>query len=139
MSLFVLDTDILSLYAGGVEPARSRIDPHDPAELAITVITVEEQMSGWYDYIRRHAGPARQARGYANLASTVRFLGRWHILPYAEADIARFNALLGLKLNVRRNDLRIAAIALAAGATLVTRNARDFSRVPGLIHENWAA
>ena len=35
------------------------------------------------------------------------------------------------------NDLWIAAQALAAGATLITDNEREFSRVPGLVTEDW--
>ena len=34
-------------------------------------------------------------------------------------------------------DLQIAAVALANNLTLVTHNAREFSRVPGLILEDW--
>lgn len=34
-------------------------------------------------------------------------------------------------------DLRIAAIALARGLTVVTGNVRHFQRVPGLPIENW--
>jgi tRNA(fMet)-specific endonuclease VapC len=36
-------------------------------------------------------------------------------------------------------DMRIAAIALAHGLTLVTGNVRHFARVPGLTVENWLA
>ena len=35
------------------------------------------------------------------------------------------------------NDTWIAAQALAEGAVLVSANVREFSRVPGLRHENW--
>lgn len=37
------------------------------------------------------------------------------------------------------NDLLIAAHARSLGLTLVTNNMREFSRVPGLLVENWLA
>jgi tRNA(fMet)-specific endonuclease VapC len=35
------------------------------------------------------------------------------------------------------NDMLIAAHALALGCVLVTDNVREFSRIPGLVVENW--
>jgi tRNA(fMet)-specific endonuclease VapC len=40
-------------------------------------------------------------------------------------------------LNVLKNDLRIAAVTLEHGGILVSRNLRDFQRVPGLQVEDW--
>jgi len=112
---------------------------HPPAELAITVITVEEQISGWYGLLRRAKNPREHARVYQRLTDTVSALADVQILSFTEAAIARFHQLEALKLNVGKMDLRIAATVLEHGGILVTRNTRDFERVPGLMLENWAA
>jgi tRNA(fMet)-specific endonuclease VapC len=39
---------------------------------------------------------------------------------------------------IGRTDLLIASIALARGATLITRNVRHFQLIPGIRIENWA-
>jgi len=41
------------------------------------------------------------------------------------------------KIKGSTHDLRIAATCVASSATLVTRNRRDFQRVPGLSVEFW--
>ncbi len=43
-----------------------------------------------------------------------------------------------LKLNVRKMDLRIAAVVLEIDATLVTCNVRDFKQVPALRWVDWS-
>ena len=53
MSLYVLDTDMLTLYRRGHEAVMRQALMHPPEDLAITVITVEEQLSGWYTLLRR--------------------------------------------------------------------------------------
>ena len=47
--------------------------------------------------------------------------------------------LKGLKLGVKHADLRIAAITLEHGGTLVTRNVRDFQAIPDLSIVDWSA
>jgi tRNA(fMet)-specific endonuclease VapC len=107
--------------------------------VVITVISLEEQLSGWYRLLRQVTQPDDLARTYQNLIATVQFLARLPILPFQPAAIARCKQLIGMKLNVGRMDLRIAAIALEHGGIVVTRNKRDFARVPGLIVEDWSA
>ena len=48
MSLSVLDTDMLTLVQEGHPTVGQRFLQHRPEELAITVLTIEEQLSGWY-------------------------------------------------------------------------------------------
>lgn len=64
MTLFVLDTDHLSLYQRGVEPLVSRLLSHSPDELAITIITVEEQLRGRLAQIRKAATAAHLSESY---------------------------------------------------------------------------
>jgi tRNA(fMet)-specific endonuclease VapC len=66
-------------------------------------------------------------------------LGGLTILTFPEPAIRRYEQLKSSRLNVGKKDLRIAAIALEHGGIVVTRNLRDFQRVPGLTVENWAA
>lgn len=138
MSLYLLDTDTLSLYRRGHAAVVRHTLTYPPETLAITIITVEEQMSGWYTLLRRAKTPAEIAPIYNRLAETVTFLSRTRILSFTESTIAHYERLQALKLRIGTMDLRIAAIALAHTATLVTRNKQDFQLIPNLIIEDWA-
>jgi tRNA(fMet)-specific endonuclease VapC len=139
MSLYVLDTDMLSLYQRGFPNVVAKVDARSPSEMAITVITVEEEITGWYSLLRKVRRPDEQVRAYERLAQAIPHLARWQIIPMSLPALMRYEALLRMKLNVRKMDLRIAAIVLEIGATLVSRNLRDFRRVPGLVVEDWAS
>ena len=52
MSLFVLDTDTLSLYWRGDLTVRQRVDAQPSTDVAITVMSVDEQLTGWYTLVR---------------------------------------------------------------------------------------
>jgi tRNA(fMet)-specific endonuclease VapC len=138
MSLYVLDTDILSLYRRGHALLKQRIEDDTSLDLAITVMSVEERLSGWYTMLRQVTHPPDLARAYAELADSTQFLGTWAILSFTEPAIARYDQLAAMKLNVRKMDLRIAAITLEHGGILITRNLRDFRRIPNLVVEDWS-
>jgi tRNA(fMet)-specific endonuclease VapC len=138
MAQYILDTDTVSLLQSGDPVVLARVGAHPPADIVTTAITVEEQLSGWYTYLRRATRPNDIELAYTRLIQAVANLATLPLLTYTVAAIARFEALRKLKLNVGKNDLRIAAIALEAGAVVVTRNVRDFGRVPGLVIEDWS-
>jgi tRNA(fMet)-specific endonuclease VapC len=50
---YILDTDILTLYQEGQPQVCQNVAAHSSEELAISIITVEEQLSGWFSMIRR--------------------------------------------------------------------------------------
>jgi tRNA(fMet)-specific endonuclease VapC len=138
MSLYVLDTDVLTLFEKGDPVVIRNVIAHTADGLAITVISVEEQLSGWYAQVRRVKRRDLLAQAYQRLATNVEFLADMLILPFPEPAIVRYENLKTLGLNVRKMDLRIAAVTLEHGGILVTRNLRDFQRIPNLIVENWA-
>ena len=138
MNLYVLDTDTLSLLQRGHPLVTQRCAAKSPGELAITVSSVEEQLSGRLRFIRKVRKPDDLDRAYQSLIGTVRSLSRLPIMSFPPAAFTRYHQLIGLKLNVGRMDLRIAATVLEVGGILVTRNVRDFGRIAGLILEDWS-
>ena len=62
-------------------------------------------------------------------------------LPFDDAAAERYGRiraeLTAQGLLIGGNDMLIAAIALAKGCTLVTHNTSEFSRVTGLVIEDW--
>lgn len=62
-------------------------------------------------------------------------------LPFDDAAADQFAAfrvhLESLGQVIGSYDMQIAAIALANGCTRVTHNTSEFSRVPGLVIEDW--
>jgi tRNA(fMet)-specific endonuclease VapC len=86
---------------------------------------------------RRSEGEAR-VRAYAKFMETVLFFASIPVVPFDLACEQKFQELRSLRLRVGSQDLRIAATALAGNLTLVTRNRRDFERVPELLIEDWS-
>lgn len=138
MSLFLLDTDILSLYQREHPVVSPRIDAVAAGELGITVISVEEQLTGWYSLLRKAKMPSKLAEAYQRLAESIPKLARFRIVSFTEPAMIRYGELSRQKLRVGKNDLRIAAITLEHGGIVVSRNLRDFQRVPGLTVEDWS-
>lgn len=138
MSLYILDSDHLSLYQRGHQPLAPHLASIPPERIAITIISVEELLRGRLAQIRRATTPQARVQAYHWLWETVDFLRDFTILKYtAEAD-AHFERFRAQKIRSGSQDLRIAAITLSHQATLVTRNRRDFETIPTLKIEDWS-
>lgn len=142
MSLYILDTDILSLHQIRHAAVLDRVTHHlgiPDDVLGLTVTTLDEQIDGWRSSFKRAKDNTARAAATLSFARAVISWQEFRILPTSEAAFATYERLLRMRLNVRANDLRIASVALDLGATVVTRNRRDFGRVPNLPIEDWSA
>jgi tRNA(fMet)-specific endonuclease VapC len=136
--LHIFDTDHISLLQRRNAHVIARLERISLDERAVTIITVIEQIQGRLAVIHHATSEADVARGCERLQETMGFYASIYVLPYdVEAQI-QFAYLRRQQVRIGTQDLRIAAIALSKNATLVTRNTRDFAKVPGLHIVDWS-
>lgn len=129
--MFALDTDTVSHFLRGEGRVAQRLLATDFARISLPAIVVHELR---YGALHRGLGEQR-------LQDLESFLGCLAVLPFDDAAAA-VSARMRVALERQGQqigpfDLLIAGTVLASGATLVTRNQREFSRVPGLQIEDW--
>jgi tRNA(fMet)-specific endonuclease VapC len=135
---YVLDTDHVSLLQRRQPQVVHRLSIVPAADVAVTIITVDEQLQGRLAVIRRAKTQVNAARGYERLNEIIRFYASVTVALYDSAAALQFDELRQEGVRIGTQDLRITAITLTQGMTLVTRNARDFRQVPGLLMEDWS-
>lgn len=140
MSLFILDTDHVSLWFRGHSSISVRAAQLS-SNIAVTIITVQELFNGWVVNINNPSQANNLVELYTRFWATVDFLQSVRILNFDAAADTQYRQLLkehsALRKNRIQKDVRIAAIALSVNGILVTCNQRDFSQVPGLVLEDW--
>ncbi|MEB3830777.1 type II toxin-antitoxin system VapC family toxin [Phormidium sp. CCY1219] len=140
MTLWVLDTDCVSLFQRRHPMVTQRVSQVNPEEIAVTIVTVEEQMRGWLKAISNSSQSKQSDRliwAYKGLRQGVEYFNSIEVLDFDEEAATRYAEWVGQKIRIGRQDLKIAAIAIANHGILVTRNRRDFERVPDLRFEDW--
>lgn len=139
MSLYVLDTDHITLLRKGHPDVVRRVTAVAASEIAISIISVEEQFRGWFTQVRKARDATRLARAYEGLWDVIEMSRSLPVLPFSRSAVDRYVNLRKSLPRVGKQDLAIAAIALEFQATVVTRNRQDFELVPNLVVEDWTA
>ncbi len=130
--LHIFDTDHICLLQRRDANVIARLERISLDERAVTILTVIEQIQGRLAVIHHATSEADVARGCERLQETMGFYASIYVLPYDVEAQLQFAHLRRQQGRIGTQDLRIAAIALSKNATLVTRNTRDFAKVPGL-------
>ncbi len=129
---YLLDTNVCIAAMRGKKPLVSaRLAARPPADLLVCSVVVGELC----------VGAAKSRNPTAEQALVDAFLAPYLSLPFDDTAARRYAEirvhLEAQGLTISDLDLEIAAIALANGLTLVTHNTNEFSRVPGLVLEDW--
>ena len=102
-----------------------------PSDLATSIIVKAELC----------VGPNRKKSHSTEPAKLARFLSRVKILPFDDNCAEEFGRLAAHVLDagtpVGALDVQIGATARAFSLIVVTRNAKDFGKLPGIQIENW--
>jgi len=129
--VYLLDANAVIDYLRGKGAVAANMLAVPPAEIALPAIAAYEVWVG----VMGSQNAARRTVLFEQLLASLR------ILPF-DGGTSRKAAELRHVLERRGDaigplDTLIAATALANDATLVTRNVREFARVPGLNVVNW--
>jgi tRNA(fMet)-specific endonuclease VapC len=138
--IIAFDTDVLTEILLGTPAFVARVSTIGPANQAIPVIVVEELVRGRLSAIRQaEAGKPKWniEQAYELFEMTLQDVRRYRILPYTTQAHSLFEGWRQQKLRVATHDLRIAAICMAHSATLVSRNRKDYQRIPELSVDYW--
>ena len=129
--MFVLDTNTLVYFFRGEGGVAARMLATPPSAVAVPTVVLYELETG----IAKSNDPSRRRGQLDQLLRAVA------LLPFGVEE-ARAAALVRAQLEqagtpIGPMDTLIAASALAHRGTLVTRNVREFGRVPGLSVQDW--
>jgi tRNA(fMet)-specific endonuclease VapC len=141
MTCYVLDTDHLSLYERAHPQICARIlqtRQQSSDTLFTTVVSLEEQYAGRIAQIRKATTSQTLVGAYEKLKQTFILFSELEILEYNLIADRYFREFRKAGIRIGSLDLRIAAITLASGGILLSRNLQDFEKVPGLIIEDWS-
>ncbi|MEJ8856439.1 type II toxin-antitoxin system VapC family toxin [Variovorax robiniae] len=129
--MYLLDTNTLIYLFREVGNVRARMAAQPDSTLHLCTINLFELEYGF----AKSSNAAVQRALLGDLTSRLQVLpfdaNSAQLAGHAKAHLQKAGTPIG------PYDLLIAAIALAHNLTVVTRNVREFSRVPGLRVENW--
>jgi tRNA(fMet)-specific endonuclease VapC len=139
--MMLLDTDHVNVLSNPESRQRAdlmaRMQAAGDQPFATSAISVEEQMRGWLALINATNDVVKQVPYYDRLLELFAFFSHWVIVRFDEQAALQFKRLRQQRVRIATMDLKIASIALAHNASVLSANLRDFRQVPGLQVESW--
>lgn len=129
--MYLLDTNTLIYFFKQQGQVAAHLKNVVSSQVAIPSVVLFELEYG----VLRSSRPDLQRKGIDAALKAYRVLSMDYSAAKSAAWIKHTLELAGTPIG--HFDQLIAGIALAHGMTLITRNTREFERVPGLHVENW--
>ncbi|MGB3203361.1 MAG: type II toxin-antitoxin system VapC family toxin [Crinalium sp.] len=129
---YLLDTNVcIKLLNNSSQLVVQKLAEQSPENINLCTVVAFELFYGAY----------RSEKSEKNLRKLEQFLNQFKVLDF-DKNAAKICGCIRAELNKKGKpigvyDLQIAAIALANNLILVTHNVAEFSRVEGLIYEDW--
>jgi len=130
--MYLIDTNIcIYIIKQNPETVIQKLKTLEPFQIKISAISVGE-----LEY-----GVAKSQSVEKNRWKLLHFLSPFDIIPFEDHDAEIFGMI---RANLEKSgkiigpyDLQIASQAISRNLTLVSNNLKEFSRIPGLMFENW--
>lgn len=116
---------------------QTNLDRFPADEICTTIISFEEQMRGWLSFVAKSKTLEQQIYVYQRLHAALDDYQKARVVDFDERAAEVYAELKSKNIRIGTMDLKIAAIAIANDAILVSRNLTDFDRVPDLTVNDW--
>lgn len=138
---YLLDIDHISFlqrsHSNEFAKLTLRMSQYSIENFALSIVSFHEQIIGCHNLINSAKINTDILRGYSLLSEILKTFTIAPILPFDAKAILIFQQMREQKIRVATMDLRIASIALSHNLILLTRNTKDFIKIPNLVMEDW--
>jgi tRNA(fMet)-specific endonuclease VapC len=137
---YLLDTDHLSILQRATGEAylhlSSRMARCSVVDFGVSIVTFHEQVIGVHAEMNQRKSNAL-LKGYERMSSLIDDFQTFQVVGFGGHDDEILKDLQRKQVRGSSMDLRIASIALSQDLILLTRNTKDFIKVPDLKFEDW--
>lgn len=137
---YLLDTDHLSVLQRATGEAYIHLSNHmarcSLVDFGVSIVTFHEQVIGIHAGMNQRKSNAL-LKGYQRMSSLLNDFLMFQLVGFDSDDDEILKELRRKQVRGSPMDLRIASIALSRDLVLLTRNTKDFVKVPDLKFEDW--
>ncbi len=138
---YIFDTDHLSfIQRNGKEGKQilKKLATLDNPEVAVTIITYEEQVRGRLLFISKAKTVEQQILAYQGLEQLIIDYQSIVLIPFNQVAMLEYQRLRKLYPRLGKMELKIAAITLTNKGIFLTRNSTDFQQIDEFKIEDWS-